>query len=189
MKILLAVAILIWVIVLYPHFRIICKRLLLKNKIKSLCRRRGYTFLPTHSFPFLGQKNGKRYDFSIETETEVLCVKLFAAKHKHSVLKFHDQNRMYSFTSGLWLFGRWGTVLHMPFNEKLRPLPDTDFFDIYIPTASTKQQTKILLIHPKCFEIHGCASDGTGRVLAVGDSLRGMRLESGKTFLEYLSKQ
>ncbi len=188
MKILLAVAILIWVIVLYPHFRIICKRLLLKNKIKSLCRRRGYTFLPAHSFPFLGQNNGKRYDFSIETETEVLCVKLFAAKHKHAVLKFHDRNRLYSFQNSLWLFGRWGTALCMPLDTKLRSLPDTDFFDVYTPTAAHKRQISILLIHPRCHEIHGSSEDGSKRILAVGDTVYCMRLESGKTFLEYLSE-
>ena len=187
MKIFFASAILIWMIILYPHCRIIFKRLLLKNKITSLCRRKGYRLIPTHSFPFLGQNNDKSFDFYIETPTHLMRVKLFAAKHKHAVLKLHDQNRLYSFTNGLWLFGRWGTTIHMPFDTKLRALPDTDSFDVYLPDAEQKKQTHILLIYPKCFEIHGVCEDGTKRPLAVGDTVRGMRLESGKTFLEYLN--
>ena len=188
MKFLFVLCFLCILIFLFPHLRIFIKRIILGIRIKKLCRRRGYTFLPAHSFPFLGQNNGKRYDFSIETETEVLCVKLFAAKHKHAVLKFHDRNRLYSFQNSLWLFGRWGTALCMPLDTKLRSLPDTDFFDVYTPTAAHKRQISILLIHPRCHEIHGSSEDGSKRILAVGDTVYRMRLESGKTFLEYLSE-
>ena len=180
MKLFYILLILIPAVFAYPYLRIVAKRMLLYLRIKKVCRRRGYTLKSSRLGCFLATNQRKTWDFSIETETEILCVKLFAAKHKKSILKLTDKNRLYYFTNSLWLFSRWGQTT-LTYNTKLRALPDCDF-----GSGEVKKRTNILLIHPKCHEIHGISEEGDKRILAVGDTLRGMRLESGKTFLEYL---
>ncbi len=174
--------ILIW---LFPYFRILIKRISLGVRLKALCRRKGYTLFPVRALPFLASNSARTCDFYIETPKEVLCVKLFAAKHKKSILKFMDKNRLYYFTNSLWLFSRWGQTT-MTYDSKLHPLPIYDFQANIPPYDHQKSRTNILLIHPKCHEIHGIDENSQNRILAVGDTVCGMRLESGKTFLEHL---
>ncbi len=188
MKFIFILLFLVLLFLLFPYFRIFVKRIILGIRIKNLCRRKGYTFFSAHIFPFLGRKNEKSCDFYIETEKEVLCVKLFAAKYKKSVLKFTThKSRHYYFTNSIWLFSRWGQAT-MTYDSKMHPLPEYDF-NIKLP-KNTKAKTKIniLLIHPKCFEIVGIPSEEQKRILSVGDTVYSMRLESGKTLLESLGK-
>lgn len=184
MKTILLLCILAILILIYPYARIFVKRILLGIRIKNLCRRKGYHFSPAHAFAFLASNHVSSYDFYIETDSEVLCVKLFAAKHKKSILKFTHGNRLYCFTNSLWLFSRWGQAT-MAYDSKLYSLPV--YNKVTVPqNAEGKKQTNVLLIHPKCHEIHGIPKEGQKRILAAGDTVYDMRLESGKTFLEYL---
>ena len=184
MKTVLLLCILAILILIYPYARILVKRTLLGIRIKSLCHRRNYHLSSARAFAFLARNHASSYDFYIETDSEVLCVKLFAAKYKKSILKFTSGNRLYYFTTSLWLFSRWGQAT-MTYDSKLRSLPIYD--KITVPQSSeSKKQTNVLLIHPKCHEIHGIPKEGQKRILAASETIYDMRLESGKTFLEYL---
>ena len=175
------IAVFLW---LFPYFRILLKRISLYIRIKKACRYKGWLLLHCHAFPFFASNHAPGCDFCIETDIEIICVKLFATKHKNSILKFTPRNQMYYFTHSLPLFSRWGQT-RMTYDSKLHTLPTYDF-KTNVTHISNKKQTNILLIHPKCYEIHGCSDDGTKHILAVGDTVYGMRLESGKTFSEYL---
>ena len=185
MKLFFLILALCLAVMAYPYLRITVKRFSLYLRIKRVCRRKGYLLKSAHFCGFWGTNQRSRFDFYIETPNELLCVKLFAAKHKKSVLKLQDGNRLYYFTKTLCLFSRWGQT-SMAYNSKLRALPSYDFEVKASQGMESKTKTNILLIHPKCFEIHGIADDGTKRPLATGDTIHGMRLESGKTFLGYL---
>jgi|GEM_PF-1932147 len=181
MKFIIILLVIALLILLYPYFRILIKRILLSSRIRKQCRQKGYKFKALHVLPFWGRNNGKSFDFCIETKSKLVYVKLLASKYKKSVLKCPtSSSRQYYFTNSLWLFSKWSQA-SMSYDTKLQTLPNYD-----VPSAKNKQQLSILLIHPICFEIVGICSEGQKRILAAGDTIYGMRLESGKTVMEYI---
>ena len=79
----------------YPYFRCFFKRLSLRSKVNKMCRDKGYSLQGTHRFWFFGGKYGKKYDCYIETEDELIAIKLFGMSRHKRVLFFTENNEFF----------------------------------------------------------------------------------------------
>ena len=83
---------LFFVILLLPHIVFLFKRILLCIKLKMVCKRQGFTLIPTYFFWFLGNFNGGRCDFYVQTSEQVYSVKLCGAPKK-TIIDFVDSTQ------------------------------------------------------------------------------------------------
>lgn len=184
-----------------PYIRCLFKRLNLLFKIKKICREKGHRLLGTHSFWFLGGKNGNCCDCTIETAEEVLAIKLFGMPRRKRVLVFTEKREYFTrILVGMLL------LIRESFDSKAKPFPEYDFAYAYANKAASddKKLRKILLINPVPMEMllqaeRGKESklspfpmeniqkeNGKERILSPGDELYGMELANLSWLLKEL---
>jgi len=182
----------------FPYIRCFFKRLSLLSKIKNACREKGYRLQGTHSFWFLGGKNGKRCDCTIETAEEVLAIKLFGMPRRRRVLVFTEKREYFTrILVGMLL------LIRESFDSKAKQLPEYDFTCVNKEALDDKKLRKILLVNPVPMEMLMQAERGKESklspfpmenipkenaketILSPGDELYGMEVAN----LSWLLKQ
>ena len=155
--------------VLIGYLRLFIKRVTTCFKVRSACNKAGARLITHSPLWFLALNRGKKWDFAVEKENEMLAVKLFAIKGKLNDLHLGD-NGSYTVKKRIMLFSRWHSATMSFFsNEKHRPAYD---FSI-----STEKSVKpILLIAPAPLNIRY----GKDKILGNGDSYDGMTIMSVK---------
>lgn len=176
----IVIGVLISTVLLYPYLRIGVKRLILAWKIRKACRLEHMT-LRTRPLWFFRSKNGKKYDFSVETRHRIFAVKLFAVKNRRTVLVFDSMGRWH-LRKYLALAAHVGLV-RMPLDAKPHPLPDYSFYPEQ-GNGFGKAVVPILLIHPVCMEFRY-----DGKVVGCGESVYGITLYNLPHFLGMLTNE
>ena len=158
---------------LYSKLRILIKRIILRFKLKSVCRKYNFTLHPVHAFWFLGRKGGADCDFYIETPYSVFAVKLFSVKHKSSKLIFNADGKYYTL--------RYFCPLprsYIPIESRKRKLSSFNFRKNVKDSWYIKTFSDVLLVNPVCYEIRN-----RDKVIYSGDALFGMTLYSLSGFI------
>lgn len=134
----------------YPRVRIFFKRLKFRSKVLKKCREKGLTLQATHRFWFLGGKNGKKCDFFIETEEELLAVKLFCIPRHRRVLLFTDDNKFFvrRFFRHMSINGGFAVNLLDIVEGEEETFPEYKFDCSGMPVAESKPLRKLLLVNP-----------------------------------------
>ena len=138
-----------------PYIRCFFKRLKLHSKIKKVCRGKGYHLQGTHSFWFLGGKNGNRCDCTIETEEEVFAIKLFGVPRRKRILIFTEKKEFFT-----RIFAGMLLLIRETFDSNERLVPEYDFAMKSKDAPSNKKLRKILLINPVPMEMLIQADNG-----------------------------
>lgn len=132
----------------FPYIRCFFKRLSLLSKIKNACREKGYRLQGMHPFWFLGGKNGKRCDCTIETAEEVLAIKLFGMPRRKRVLVFTEKREYFTrILVGMLL------LIRESFDSKAKPFPEYDFTCVNKEASDDKKLRKLLLVNPVPMEM------------------------------------
>ena len=150
------------VCIAFPYVRYICKRLNCLCKIKRACKSKGYLLQGLHRFWFLGGNQRKTFDCTIETEEELLVIKLFGVARRKRVLVF-TENRSYftrSFSGALLVFVE-------SLDSRVKTIPEYEFSGI--ESANRKPIRKILLVNPVPLDMQmKGAQDNAGNARAAG---------------------
>ena len=132
----------------FSYIRCFFKRLSLFFKIKNVCRGKGYCLQGTHVFWFLGSRNGKRCDRTIETKDAVFAIKLFGVPRRRRVLVFTEKKEYFTrILVGVLL------VFKESFHGKVKQFPEFDFTPADMVLAEGKKLRKILLVNPVPMEM------------------------------------
>lgn len=169
-------------IVLFPYIRCFFKRLKCARKIKKLCRQKGYRISKTHKLWFLGNKYAKKCDLHVETENEVLSIKLFGMPRRLSILILKENGEFF-IRSYIALISAYSSFLS-PINSKPKQLPVYDFKIGYRNEWDSKTQRRILLINPISMETRRQPHHGGEIVISSGDTVNGMEIYSLPRLLE-----
>lgn len=183
----------------FPYIRCFFKRLSLLSKLKNACLEKGYRLQRTHPFWFLGGRNGKRCDCTIETAEEVLAIKLFGMPRRKRVLVFTEKREYFTrILVGMLL------LIRETFDGKARQLPEYDFTCVNKEVSGEKKLRKILLVNPVPMEMLMQSERGNEnklspfpmenvqqenskeRIISPGDELYGMELANLSWFLKEL---
>lgn len=169
----------------YPYARCFFKRLSLRSKVMKKCREKGYFLQGTHAFWFLGGKYGKKCDVYIETEKELLAIKLFGMPRRRRVLFFTENNYFFirRFFGHMSMTGGFAFSLIEKVDSKEELIPEYDFDCKCKPVAEGKPLRKMLLVNPVPEAIHMKEKKGTDYVMNLGDMVSGMELMNLSGFL------
>lgn len=186
MKFRLCVIGIILICFLFPYTRLFIKRWCLSFKIKSICRKKGFSLYRTHSFWFLGSRNGKACDFLIETKNELFGIKLFGMPRRRRVLVFTENKEFIIRMFVMLVEGRFFFWLRETFDSNVRPVPEYDFSCANYKGSEDNKIRKILLINPVPMEMLLQAECGAERILNPGDELYGMEIANLSWLLKEL---
>ena len=191
--ILLVISAVLW---LLPFVRIVVKRMILFQKIKKTCRRHSWTLGGTHPLWFFGTNQNGICDFHIYTGRNLYSVKLFALRHRRSVLVFSDMWQ-YHIRYFLGLIGQFSSA-RIPIDGKKKNLPAYRFRFGVEPAWETAVPHRILLLHPVCMEIRDTrralkettllANGETEVMLGAGSRVYDMQIYSLSRFLGRLEQ-
>lgn len=176
MKLYIISAIIIAFIFAFPYLKAGIRRIRLYIKLMVLCARnnaRLYLVNPLSIFAF---NHGKCSDMYIETQYEILSIKLFGITGHLAHLVFHG-DRKYTVKKSLPLFGRWGTTLNLSFQSKETLLPVYKFDRKFKKEWDFKTLRKILLLNPTPLEIESTMM-GNDKFLGNGSYVYDMELFS-----------
>lgn len=149
-----------------PYFRCLFKRLNCRNKIKSVCREKEYTFRGNHMAWFLGGRNGKRCDCYVETDKEVFAIKLFGMPRKRRVLVFLENGGYF-----IRRFLCFSLQVQYSFDGNEKAFPKYDFCCKYKDGTDDKRIRKILLVNPVPMEIRMQVKNGKESIVSAGDKV------------------
>lgn len=145
----------------FPYIRCIFKRIDLLIKIKKICWKKGYILQATHPLWFLGGKEGKNCDCTIETEKELFAIKLFGVLRRRSVLVFTENREFYTrILVGMLL------LIRESFDSKARLFPKYDFSMKNKAISGAKKLRKILLVNPVPMEVLMQAENGKENIVS-----------------------
>jgi len=187
----------VWLCV--PYIRCLFKRLNLLCKIKRICREKEHRLLGTHSFWFLGGKNGKNCDCIIETGEALFTIKLFGIPRRRRILVFTEKKEYFTrILVGMLL------LIREAFDSKAKPLPEYVFEPENIAVPGGKKLRKILLVNPVPMEMlmqtergkeiklspfpveNMRAENGKERIISPGDEVYGMEVANLSWLLKEL---
>ncbi|MBE6638872.1 MAG: hypothetical protein E7616_05395 [Ruminococcaceae bacterium] len=172
-------------IVLYPYLRMLIKRLIMVIKLKRMCHRKRLKLHPAHLFWMFGDKIGTSCDFYIETQDEILSIKLFGVKWRLATLCFTEGGEYY-FKKYFALVSNLGGMLRMPLETMHRKMHAFHFRHRFKEEWELKTTKNILLIHPVCHEIYYIPIHGPRILLGAGDIVYGYELYSLSPLMQYL---
>ena len=157
--------------------------------IKRVCRDKGYALRGKHFLWFLGGRNGKGCDCTIETTEAVFAIKLFDVPRRKCILVFTEKKEYFTrILIGVLL------LIRETFDGKVTQLPEYDFVQAGNAASSDKKLRKILLVNPVPMEMlmqaeRGMVNkpspfpmenmqkeDGKEKILSPGDELHGMEI-------------
>ena len=150
------------VCITFPYVRYICKRLNCLCKVKRACKSKGYLLQGLHRFWFLGGNQRKAFDCTIETEEELLVIKLFGVARRKRVLVFTENRSCFtrSFSGALLAFVE-------SLDSRVKTIPEYEFSGI--ESANRKPIRKILLVNPVPLDMQmKGAQDNAGNARAAG---------------------
>ena len=171
-------------IVFFPYIRCFFKRLKCANKIKKLCRTKGYKIYAMHLFWFFGSKHGKKCDLYIETANEVFAVKLFGMPRRLSILILKE-NGEYFIRSFIALIS-YGGGIRFPINGKPKPMPAYNFRYKYRDEWEIKTPRRVLLVNPVSMEFKRQPHHGGEVTVGAGEIVNGIEIDSLPRLLGYL---
>ena len=163
----LAVAGIVLLFLSIPYFRYFFKRLNCRNRIKSACREKGYTFRGNHMAWFLGGRNGKKCDCYVETDKEIFAIKLFGMLRKRRVLVFLDDG---GYFTRKFAGVAWRSILYS-FDSKAEEFPVYDFGYKYEEESEEKTIRKVLLMNPVPMEMRMQAKNSKETIVSPGDKV------------------
>jgi hypothetical protein len=171
-----------------PFIRFIVKRISLAIILKHACKKCGAIIIPTHRLWFFGGRRGKACDLHIETEKEILSVKLFQMLRRSSSLHFNENGEYICEHCIIMLFGKFGGSCSITYKTKPKLLPYYDY-SAKLP-VSDKPQRKFLLINPVCsaFFIKSKEKDGKNAFADIGDTLGDTELYALKPLIRHLTE-
>lgn len=146
--------IILWIIAviaivnIIPVIRYTYKRIILRNSIKSACKRYGFEFEAYSQLWFLSGKKGKRTDFSVRSKDMVWKVKLAGAYSKISTFNFKQDGTGVSVTDHVMLFSNLGGVIRLDLDIKYYDLSDINFRFRERPDDCFRDEIHVLLMHP-----------------------------------------
>ena len=125
----------------FPYVRYIGKRFNCFCKIKRACKSNAYRLQGLHRLWFLGGNHRKTFDCTIETEEELLVIKLFGVVRSKRVLLFTADRKYYTRAfSGVLL---WFVE---SFDSSAKLIPEYEFSGDEV--VNGKKVRKILLVNP-----------------------------------------
>ena len=160
-----------------PYVRIFFKRLSLRRRLTSACKKQGWTLSPAHHLWYFGRKNDTRCDVHIVTKHDVFSVKLFAVP-RHSSTVIFTGGRGYFIRGYLGLLGNTALMATIPLDGPRQLLPQYRFREAFDAAWETKHHHKILLLYPAPFEIMGTTENGKHKLLGAGDLVIDMNVYS-----------
>jgi hypothetical protein len=133
-----------------PFVRCFFKRLTLRRKLRRVCKKKGYSIVPTHKAWFLGSRKKEICDFHLVSKDEVISVKLFQMLRRTSSVYFIEGEEYYCEHRVFHIVSRVGSGLSFSFKTKPKGLPKYDYDFGFLPEWSGKARKKVLLINPAC---------------------------------------
>lgn len=167
----------------YIYFVIKRSRLLFKLK-KANAKVTG-----THKFWFLGTRGGEKCDFYVETEKEILSVKLFNCDdHRFSKLVLTDDRHFFFRKRAVFVSMSPGASDVYDDGRRMSR-PDYDFN--YRPRVEWKDKAmkNVLLVNPTCREIIRKTERGDEIILGAGDVINNMTVMSLSSLIKYIDSQ
>lgn len=172
------------IMLLIPFVRFFIKRVSLFFRIKRKCKKAKYKIKGTHPLWFLGNRNRKEIDLLVETETEILSVKLFGTFRNNTRVIITENGDYFIRKYHAFLSSKSQVILFT--DSKPKPFTNCDFG--IEKNFSEKRQRKILIIDPVYLEIFHQPKYGNNDIIDSGDMLFGMEIYTGKSFSEKLLK-
>ena len=163
-------------IALFPFIRCFFKRLNCMSKIKKVCRSKGHKIYVTNPLWFLGSKHATKCDLYIETENEVLAIKLFGMPRRLSILVLKE-NGEYFIRSFITLIS-YGGGIRFPINGKPKPMPAYNFRYKYRDEWEIKTPRRVLLVNPVSMEFKRQPHHGGEITVGAGEIVNGMEIDS-----------
>lgn len=159
----------VWILwFVHPYERCLRKRIVCYEKLKRLCKSKGFSMQGNHLFWLLGSRNGKRFDLYIETPTNILGVKLFGVVHHLRTLVFvEDGTYFLRRHMGVMLWIKDETL-----DGKSRKLLQYDFLCKNREMSPEKKKQGILLVNPVPVEMLQLFENGKEEILNPGDKVR-----------------
>ena len=172
----------------YPYARCFFKRLSLRSKVMKKCREKGYSLQGTHPFWFLGGKYGKKCDCFIETDKELLAVKLFCLTRCRRVLLFTDDNKYFvrRYFQHMSFLGGYAVGLMETIESDDKPILEYDFDCNGKPVAENKPVRKLLLVNPVPMAIRMKPRRDEEYVIFPGERIGGMEFVNMSVLLMML---
>ncbi|MBR6783845.1 MAG: hypothetical protein IKM32_04055 [Clostridia bacterium] len=158
--------------------RFALSRLFTAIKIKCLCRNK-FKLKSACPLWYLRNKSTKNAELLIETEKELLSVKLLGSYRKNT--------KFFITQSGCWFIRKYYAFLSSKSidlqytDSKPRPLSDFAFV-----ADARKPIRKIILVTPKPLEIKYQKFHGTDIIVNCGDNLFGLEIHTLDSFLKAL---
>ena len=148
------------VCITFPYVRYICKRLNCLCKIKRACKSKGYLLQGLHRFWFLGGNQRKAFDCTIETEEELLVIKLFGVARRKRVLLFTEDRKYFTRAFS-------GVLLRLveSFDSSAKSIPEYAFE--CNESANGKKVRKILLVNPVPLDMQMKGVQDNARVAGI----------------------
>lgn len=132
-------------VLVYPHLRILVKRIALAIRLPRFCRRLGVTMTVTSPLWFLAANRAARPVLYLETAARAWAVALFAVPRRRSSLILGEGNWVLETYMRLWGGGWAGYTFH----SKPHPRPTVSFASL--PDAMlVKHLTPVILVQPGC---------------------------------------
>lgn len=172
----IALVVILTLLLGYPYLRFFIKRVILLIKLIVLCKRNNAKLHFTHLFPVISKQKRKNCDLYIETQYEILSLKLFGTPGRLYFLTFKPE-RKYFITRYLVIPSTRGGALTTPFNGKDKTVPKYTFDYKFKNQWSFKTFRKILLIHPVSLD-NKFQAERSSRYLCNGDFLYDMEVFS-----------
>lgn len=176
------------IIVAYPLFRFMIKRITMLVRLSRLCRKNRFSIIGTHPIWFLGGNQSQNCDCYIVTANIVYAVKLFGILRRSTSLIFTDDG-MYKLRRYIAVAGAVSGLQRLPIDSKNKKLPDFDFHFKYRDEWSLKEPRNVLLINPVPHEIIYKKTYGEESIIGSGDMILGMEIQSTSRFLGKLESQ
>ncbi len=145
-----AAAVLVW---LYPHLRILAKRISLAIRLPRFCRRHGVTVTAASPLWFLATNKRAAPVLYLETATHAWAVALFAVPKRRSSLILGDGNWVLETYMRLWGGGWAGYTFH----PKPHPRPTVSFASVP-DSMLIKHLTPVILVQPGCLTMRLAAA-------------------------------
>ncbi len=159
MELLLFTAVLLLLIACFPYFRIFVKRLLMRHKLRSVCRRKEFALIPAHRLWLFGSRNGRRCDFYIDTPNAVYAVKLFGILRHTNKLVFQRDGR-YVIRRHIAFISSIAMSIVYPIDSDSKAFPPYNFRYRYRNEWYLKAHRSVLLLSPTCMEVRVATSTG-----------------------------
>lgn len=175
----LALVIAVFVIVI-PGCRWLISRLMLWQRIRSLCKKKQYTLHTGKGLWFFGSRYGKKVHFVVETQDALYAVKLFGVPQRLATLMLYPDGKY-----GLRRIFSMLLQVKIPLDTAPVAFPECDFSAL--TTDAAKPLHSVLMVHPAPLNISLKNREGENRPFVYGDTFHGMEIITLKDLITILT--